>query len=206
MKWTSVGFILVISVNIAHADVAGRADAQCKQRPNGNTKCILTYDLNDNPRRHYQLHALDNDLLVWRSVATPKKARGKLEVRPETLYRVLACDDRDYSLNCVSSSATWAPSLRPLEEIPPEMEIMDSDGTTMKVGFASGDSQFVLLAQYNVYVLSDLVNRVVLADSEDLPEMLPPIEMVETTHRSLDHQIAHNSHSIYEGARSKAKN
>jgi len=188
-------------INLASADIAGHAKTSCETDESHNTKCTLQYDLSDNPRRFYLLHVLDNELLAWVPAKESENPEGEFNVEPEALYRVQACDNQAFSLNCVTSSAAWAPSLRPIGEIPTSMEISDIDGSSMTASFVETDSRYLLLSQYNVYVVVDLVARVSAIDIGILPEMLPPVESYESDHRTLDHQIIHSVQSNYEGIR-----
>jgi len=200
-KLKAVFSFAVLMSGTVFADIGGRAETECKQSASGNTKCVLLYDLSDNPRRYYQLHTIERESLEWGVIGQSHKSRGRFEVEPEGLYRVQGCDDQVFSLNCISSSAAWAPSLRGLDEIPPEMEIMQMDGTLTTASFVDTDSRYVVLSSYNVYALVDLVVRVALEDPSRLPLMLPQEEDADSKHRSLSHQINHNIQSNYEGLR-----
>lgn len=201
--------LLIASVGIAEAQT-GHAEANCSNLDVGPEKCELSWDMSSSSRTNYKVQALDSLELVWIDLAQASNVKdvGRKHVDSEALYRVLACDDRAFQLNCISSYTAWAPSLIRTDEIPRKMQMLEADGNIATVSVAKTADRYVQLTQYNVYLITDLVNRAEQASPNLIVDMQPPSEpenQVANSPRALDHQIMHNVQDVYQGARAQNK-
>jgi hypothetical protein len=169
-------------------------------------KCVLVWDISTAPLSTYQVQVLSRDQLAWVDVdkGLARSEVGRIDVRPGNLYRVMVCNDISIEPRCESSAASWATYIRPVDELPDEMLIADTDGSIMAVTIAKSTSRYTQLSQYNVYLLTDLINQVVMIDPGLLPVMHPPTEFPDRQ-PTLDHQVRHSIHSVYESTRHRPR-
>lgn len=196
---------LLLSAICAAESPIGIAEVECAGENLDASTCLLGWDMSNDRRAHYHVQHLSRTELDWIDVdgSYTKDAIGQLGVAPETLYRIQACNDRKFRNKCTTSFAAWAPSIRPVDEIPAEMEMLESDGAVVTVSIVKSGSPYVQLSQYNVYLITDIANRAAFNRPGVLIEMRPPTET--DSHPSLDHQIMHGVYSVYEGSRAQDK-
>ncbi len=180
--------------------------AVCRPTGGDSSTCALAWDLSAEPRTYYRVERLDANRQAWVPIDTPfshDPYGAGVAVAVDELYRVRACDDRKFRRNCISSTAVWAVTLMPVDDIPTEVTIADPPDPSAKRG--SSDSvasvsksldAYGQNSQYNVYRMTDRVNR---AGSAELPPMKPPAEPAAAD--DLEHQIQHNVQQAYEALR-----
>lgn len=158
------------------ADVA-QSSAECAPQSNGQG-CSIRWDFTSSPRAYFQVEYLDENSLKWRTVGQPYDAlRTRSEpVQAARLYRVRGCDDATVKRNCTWSTVQWAIAHPDLEDIPDYL--LDGNGVEMHIAKNAPDN--VQIAQYNVYRLVQLLDRVTDASS------LPPMTRPQGDHASAD--------------------
>ncbi len=191
-------FLIALSAESAVASEIGVVEINCTRADNGATECLLKWDISTRPNAYYRVQRLDEYELDWVNYTEQATVDpiGSMRVEEQSLYRVVGCASQQSELSCRSSTAAWANTLRPVEEIPPEMESFDGRGNSVVVGISKNESAYVQLSQYNVYLLTNLFVKVALFDDSRLPQMSPLIEPADA-HQNLDHQISHNTHDMY---------
>jgi hypothetical protein len=158
------------------ADVA-QASAECVPQSNG-PDCSIRWDFTGSPRAYFQVEYLDENSLKWRTVGQPYDAlRTRSEpVQAARLYRVRGCDDATVKRNCTWSTVQWAIAHPDTEDIPDYL--LDGNGVEMHIAKNAPDN--VQIAQYNVYRLVQLLDRV------PDPSSLPPMTRPQSGHASAD--------------------
>jgi hypothetical protein len=155
----------------AGLSAADNADATADCVPQANESgCSIEWDFTRSPRAYFQVEYLDENSLQWRATGRPYDAlRTRSEpVEGARLYRVRGCDDAAVQTNCTSSTVQWAIARPPIEDIPDYL--VDGNGVEMHV--AKNAPESVQVAQYNVYRLVQLLDRI--PDLSRLPPMTPP--------------------------------
>ena len=150
------------------ADVA-QGSAECVPQSNG-PGCSIRWDFTGSPRAYFQVEYLDENSLKWRTVGQPYDAlRTSSEpVQAARLYRVRGCDDATVQRNCLVSTVMWAIARPTTDDIPDYL--VDGNGVEMHI--AKNAPEHVQIAQYNVYRLVQLLDRI--PDLSRLPPMTPP--------------------------------
>jgi hypothetical protein len=167
---------MLIAAVAAIAPGAGTNAAEVEQNsaeciPQGNAPgCSIQWDFSRSPRAHFQVEYLDENSLQWRATGRAYDAlRTRSEpVQPARLYRVRGCDDAAVKRNCTWSTVQWAIARPATEDIPDYL--VDGNGVEMHI--AKNAPENVRLAQYNVYRLVQLLDRV--PDPSSLPPMTRP--------------------------------
>ena len=155
----------------AGLSAADNADATADCVPQANESgCSIEWDFTRSPRAYFQVEYLDENSLQWRATGRPYDAlRTRSEpVEGARLYRVRGCDDAAVQRNCTLSTVQWAIARPPIEDIPDYL--VDGNGVEMHV--AKNAPESVQVAQYNVYRLVQLLDRI--PDLSRLPPMTPP--------------------------------
>ena len=172
--------------------------AVCLPLADDTEHCRLAWNMTGYERAHYRAERLDASTLLWTPVVDGDADLvlhvGPL-VRVNALYRVMGCDDPQFTRNCVSSSAAWGVAVKAPADLPKIMYISDGSGEPQAVEIDTTSDRYILNSQYNVYRVVDLVNRVARADPARLPVMLPPEEPLAEA--DLDHQVQHNVQQQY---------
>lgn len=158
------------------AEVA-ESSAECAAQANG-PGCTIRWDFSGAPRAYFQVEYLDENSLQWRAAGQAYDAlRTRSEpVQPARLYRVRGCDDASVKRNCTWSTVQWAIEHPAMEDIPDYL--VDGNGVEMHI--AKNAPENVQLAQYNVYRLVQLLDRV------PDPSSLPPMTRPRAAHASAD--------------------
>ena len=145
------------------------ATAECVPRYNGSG-CSIRWDFTHSPRAYVQVEYLDEHSLQWRAVGQPYEALHTRSepVQAARLYRVRGCDDAAVKRNCATSTVQWAIARPATKDIPDFL--VDGNGVEMHV--AKSAPEFVQIAQYNVYRLVQLLDRI--PDLSKLPPMTRP--------------------------------
>jgi hypothetical protein len=168
---TKLLLIIVCVVAAAHAmaaeQVPGRAECAPKS---GASVCALQWDFALAPRGFYQVEYLNENSLKWQAVGQPYSALHKNSgpVPVARLYRVRGCDDEAMHRNCVHSTVHWAVSRPAVDDIPDFLV----DGYGIEMHVLKGAPASVQIAQYNVYRLIQLLDRI--PDLSKLPPMTAP--------------------------------
>lgn len=198
-------FALFASYSVSANPPISVSETKCEPQTDGMTRCSLHWDMSSTPRRYFRIQSLSLNELDWVNTrhAASINPIGQDIVESGALYRVIACNDRQFQKGCVTSTATWATDLRPVDELPTQMEIVDFDGMVAVYTVDRGTSRYTQLTQFNVYLLTDLVNRVALKDPDLLSAMHSPTEPAGRP--SIDHQVLHNIHEVYEGTRTRTR-
>jgi hypothetical protein len=146
--------------------------AACVAQENGRG-CAIGWDFVRSPRAFYQVEYLDERSLRWKKLGKPYSAlhNHSEPVPGARLYRVRGCDDQTMRRNCAGSTVQWAIS-RPAPEAMPD-HLLDGSGTEMQISKSAPYE--VQVAQYNVYRLVQLLDRV--SDLSELPPMSRPSEV-----------------------------
>lgn len=136
----------------------------------GNAGCSIQWDFLQQPRAYFQVEYLDDSSMQWRAFGRPyDSVRTSSEPVPAArLYRVRGCDDATVRRNCVTSTVQWAIARPTPEEIPDYL--VDGNGVEMQI--AKNAPETVQIAQYNVYRLVQLLDRI--QDLSKLPPMTQP--------------------------------
>lgn len=151
------------------ADRRPAGDLYCDREAH-ESACRLRWDFSQAPRAYVQVQELDADSGNWSPVGQPYESMRTKSNRVEgaRLYRTIACDDPDIKRNCVSSRVQWAISRPTIDQIPEYL--VDGDGIRMHI--SKGAPEDVQIAQYNVYRLIQLLDRI--DDVSSLPPMTEP--------------------------------
>jgi hypothetical protein len=155
----------------AGLNAADNADATADCVPQANESgCSIEWDFTRSPRAYFRVEYLDENSLQWRATGQPYDAlRTRSEpVEGARLYRVRGCDDAALQRNCVLSTVQWAIARPAVEDIPGYL--VDGNGVEMHI--AKNAPESVQLAQYNVYRLVQLLDRI--PELSRLPPMTPP--------------------------------
>lgn len=160
-----IGFFSVES----QADRRPVGDLYCDRKTH-ESDCKLRWDFSQAPRAYVQVQRLDSDSGNWSPVGQPYESvrRKSNRVEGARLYRTIACDDPDVKRNCVSSRVQWAISRPAIDQIPEYL--VDGDGVQMHISKDAPED--VQIAQYNVYRLIQLLDRI--DDVSSLPPMTEP--------------------------------
>jgi hypothetical protein len=157
----------------AMADPPEASGQAACDRGAGDGACHIAWNLSATPRAYYRVQQYDAERADWRSLgetSTQAWATSRSTVDGGYLYRVQACNDLEATEDCIGTTLTWAPlHPRSVDEIPAEM--VDAHGVAMSV--SKNADLAVQTAQYNVYRLVELVQRIDLAR---MPAMTPPVE------------------------------
>ena len=150
------------------ADVAA-STVECVAR-SGESGCSIQWDFTRSPRAYFQVEYLDENSLQWRALGQPYDALHTRSepVQAARLYRVRGCDDAAARLNCTLSTVQWAIARPATEDIPDFL--VDGNGVEMHI--AKNAPASVQVAQYNVYRLVQLLDRI--PDLSKLPPMTEP--------------------------------
>ncbi len=150
------------------ADVAD-ATAECVPQAN-ESGCSIEWDFTRSPRAYFRVEYLDENSWQWRATGQAYDAlRTRSEpVEDAKLYRVRGCDDAALQRNCILSTVQWAIARPAVADIPGYL--VDGNGVEMHI--AKNAPESVQLAQYNVYRLVQLLDRI--PDLSRLPPMTPP--------------------------------
>lgn len=198
-KLITVLLFVAIGAEITAAEFSP-ASAECVPHANGSA-CSIQWDFVQAPRAFYQVEYLDENSLKWRALGQPYESvhtRSK-PVPAARLYRVRGCDDHAVRRNCVSSTVHWA-IVRPVAEEIPDFVV---DGYGVEMHIAKDAPMAIQLAQYNVYRLVQLLDRV--PDLSRLPPMTKPeAEQLSATGRIDDYQILAGVYANYSERRNKA--
>lgn len=198
-RWIGVATLASTAAINSHATNIESGTAVCRPTSGGDATCAIAWDLSADPRTYYRVERLDAKRQEWLATDAPVSTEpygAGVVVAVEALYRVRGCDDPRFRHNCVSSTAVWAVAIRPIDEIPVEVAISNGDRSYSAATVSKSLDAYGQNSQYNVYKMTNLVNR---AQRADLPPMHPPAE--PAGHGDLEHQIQHNVQSAYEALR-----
>lgn len=179
-------------IEINAADVA-EGSAECVAHSKG-AGCSIQWDFTRSPRAYVQVEYLDENSLQWRALGQPYDAvHTRSEPVPAArLYRVRGCEDAAVKRNCALSTVQWAIARPPMDEIPDYL--VDGNGVEMHI--AKSAPEAVQIAQYNVYRLIQLLDRI--SDTSRLPPMTRPgFNGASTEANSDDEQILRGIYENY---------
>ena len=161
--------VIAPGAGINAADSGPNATADCAPLAN-ESGCSIEWDFTRSPRAYFRVEYLDENSLQWRAAGQAYDAlRTRSEpVRGGRLYRVRGCDDPAVQRNCSFSTVQWAIVRPAMEDIPDYL--VDGNGVEMHI--AKNAPESVQRAQYNVYRLVQLLDRI--PDLSRLPPMTPP--------------------------------
>lgn len=135
--------------------------ADCDRADHGRA-CRLGWNFSADPRPYYRVQRLTTEPPEWANTEILSGDPYAIGLRVEAghLYRVVACDDRASTRNCVYSSVQWAIE-RPTREDMPDYLL---DGNGVKMVISKTDDLLSQTDQYNVYRLTQLLDNVTNAD------------------------------------------
>lgn len=180
----------------AFSEMPGKVS--CRPAKAGGATCRLAWDLSATPRAYYRVERLSAAEAAWHGVSRTISADPRyegVEVESEGLYRVMACNDPGFRDGCAASAAVWAVVIKPLDELPRQIDVIDADGVAETAEIIETMDEYGQLSQYNVYRMSNVVVKVGRRNPHLLPPMHPPEEPVGQP--DLEHQILHNVYDQY---------
>jgi hypothetical protein len=199
-KYLLAALVCTVPAAVLAAAEFSPGTVECVPQSNGSA-CSIQWDFVQAPRAFYQVEYLDENSLKWRALGRPY---GSFHTRSEPvpaarLYRVRGCDDESVQRNCVSSKVHWAILRPPVDEIPDYLV----DGSGVEMHIAKSAPVDVQIAQYNVYRLIQLLDRV--PDMSRLPPMTRPrAGRVSVAGQGDDYQILAGIYENYSARREQA--
>lgn len=171
-NWKQLPVFFVGSL-FALVSIVGQADetfgtAMCKRTAPGES-CSTAWDFTATPRTSYWVERFvyESSAVEWQNVAGPFAGHeGSTDelVEGGFLYRVVGCNDKSKSIDCIGSTVFWAPQ-RPknLDDIP---DIVNTpEGYYLRDKEHSAEEQIL---DYNIALIRKLVTTV---DMKSMPPM-----------------------------------
>jgi hypothetical protein len=198
-KVISMLVLLLLQVAPAFGAAAGSLGAARCERDAATEPCRIAWDFTATPRAFYWVDRFDfnTDSKVWTAMNGPLQGHvGATDYRAEGgfLYRVVGCNDKARTLECVESTVFWAPKIpKNVDDIP--------DVIHSPKGYYLRDPtlpDYWQILEYNMALIARLVDTVDMSAMppmtalpfEDLRKLPPGIGVTDAT-------IDYNVHLIY---------
>lgn len=168
-----------------------------------NDQCRVTWNFVRPSSAFYWVQQLDPLSGAWRSLdhnpdGTTAQGSRDAAVEASYLYRVLACDDANATINCEGSTMVWAPFIQAPEQahLIPSRVPSTGPGGGYVGGINNNADWLTRVVQYNVY---QFVNAIARANVAELPDMTPApdIRVVPPANVKPIDQVQFNVYAVY---------